>query len=80
MYERGDASGIQADHLARIIDVLGYLDIAVAPRNLDFPGYTLHPLKGNLRGYWSVKISGNWRIIFRVKEGDVWDVGLVDYH
>lgn len=44
------------------------------------PGYRLHPLKGNLKPYWSIAISGNWRIIFRFDDGDVYDVDPVDYH
>jgi proteic killer suppression protein len=43
-------------------------------------GYRLHPLKGDQKGYWSVSISGNWRIVFRFENGDVFDVDLVDYH
>ncbi len=44
------------------------------------PGYVLHPLKGELKGFWSVRISGNFRLIFRMENGDVYDVNLVDYH
>jgi proteic killer suppression protein len=44
------------------------------------PGYRLHALKGDLKGYWSVTISGNWRIIFTFENGDAFDVDLVDYH
>jgi proteic killer suppression protein len=40
----------------------------------------LHPLKGDLKGYWSVSVSGNCRIVFRFDDGDVFDVDLVDYH
>ena len=64
----------------RIADVLAHLDQATKPADLDLPGYRLHPLKGDFKGFWSVTISGNWRIIFRLKEGDAFDVDLVDYH
>ncbi len=43
-------------------------------------GYRLHPLKGALKGYWSISISGNWRRIFRFENGDACDVDLIDYH
>jgi hypothetical protein len=46
----------------------------------DLPGYRLHPLKGDLKGLWSVTISGSWRIVFRLQDGDGFDVDLVDYH
>jgi proteic killer suppression protein len=42
--------------------------------------YRLHPLRGDLKGYWSVTVSGNWRIIFRFEDGNAFDVNLVDYH
>jgi proteic killer suppression protein len=42
--------------------------------------FRLHPLKGELSGYWSITVRANWRIIFRFEEGDATDVDLVDYH
>ncbi len=44
------------------------------------PGFRLHPLKGDLAGYWSVAVSANWRIVFRFEGADARDVDLVDYH
>jgi proteic killer suppression protein len=44
------------------------------------PGMRLHRLKGDLAAFWSVSISGNWRVIFRFESGDAMDVDLVDYH
>lgn len=80
LHEHGDGSKVRADQLERIRDVLSHLENAKDPRDLDLPGYHLHALKGDLKGYWSVKISGNWRIIFRFREADAFDVGLIDYH
>ncbi len=45
-----------------------------------FPGWRLHPLRGDLSGYWSLTVTGNWRLIFRFEDGDALDVELVDYH
>ncbi len=42
--------------------------------------YRLHPLKGDLKGFWSVTVSGNWRIIFRFENGNAFDIDLIDYH
>ena len=56
------------------------LDAADTPQALDLPGYRLHPLKGELRGFWSLTVRANWRIIFRFEGGDAWDVELTDYH
>lgn len=50
------------------------------PEDLNQPGFALHPLRGDRRGFWSVRVSGNWRVIFRFEEGDAFDVDLVDYH
>jgi proteic killer suppression protein len=80
LFEKSDRSKISAKHLARIEDILARLDIAETVESLDLPGYNLHWLRGNLRGFWSVRISGNWRIIFRLSDGDVFDVDLIYYH
>jgi proteic killer suppression protein len=80
LFQKGDRSKVNADHLARIEDILARLDIAETADFLDLPGYNLHQLRGNLKRFWSVRISGNWRIIFRISDGDVYDVDLVDYH
>ena len=80
MYERDDPSRVSPDMADRIALALADLDDAGTPSDLDLPGYRLHPLKGDLKGYWSISISGNWRLIFRFEDGDAYDVDLVDYH
>jgi proteic killer suppression protein len=80
LFQDGDASKVRADQLKRIADVLGHLDTALRPADVDLPGYRLHQLKGDLKGHWSVSISGSWRIVLRFEDGDVFDVDLVDYH
>lgn len=60
--------------------MLGHRDEAQRPAGLDLPGYRLHMPKGEFKGMWSISISGNWQIVFRFTEGDVYDVDLVDYH
>ena len=80
LYERGDPSKVRADQAERIALALADLDDVGKPSDLDLPGYQLHPLKGDLKGFWSISISANWRIIFRFEEGDAYDVDLVDYH
>ncbi len=80
LYERGDHSQVRNDRLDRIEDIMARLDVAVAPSDLNLPGYGLHPLKGKFKNFWALKVSGNWRIIFRFKDGDAFDVNLIDYH
>ena len=80
LYERGDFRRVRADQKERIALALADLEGAVKPADVNLPGYRLHPLKGDLKGFWSITISGNWRIIFRFEDGDAYDVDLVDYH
>jgi len=80
LYERADRRGIRADLLEAAEDILFRLDQASAPQALNLPGYRLHPLKGTLKGFWSVTVRANWRIIFRFDGADACDVELIDYH
>jgi len=79
LYEHGDGRRISADHLHRVERILTILDAATSPQALNVPGYDLHSLRGNLKGFYSVRVSGNWRIVFRFDE-EPEDVDLVDYH
>ncbi len=80
LYERGERKGIRSDLLDIVEDILARLDEADIPQAMDLPGYRLHPLKGDLKGLWSVTVRANWRIVFRFEGNDVFDVELVDYH
>ncbi len=80
MYERGDVSKVASELSDRVALALADLDDARKPSDLDLPGYRLHPLKGDLKGYWSISISGNWRMTFSIEDGDAYDVDLTDYH
>lgn len=80
LLERDDRSGIRPDLLEDVEDILARLDQATTPRALNLPGYRLHPLKGGLRGFWSVTVRANWRIIFRFEGEDAFDIELIDYH
>ena len=80
LYERGERSRINPDLADRIETRLFRLDVAQRIQDMDIRGYRLHPLKGNLKGFWSVSVSGNWRLIFRFEDGNAFDVDLLDYH
>jgi len=73
-----DPREVNPQHLDKIARMLARLDVATRPEQLDLPGFRLHPLKGELAGYWSITVRANWRIIFRFEEGDATDVDLVD--
>jgi proteic killer suppression protein len=66
--------------LETVEDILARLDDADTPQAMNLPGYRLHPLKGDLKGLWSVTVRANWRIIFRFEENDALAVELIDYH
>ena len=80
LYQRGDNRQIPPQSLEKIERILARLDAATGPRHMDLPGFRLHPLRGPLRGFWAVRVSGNWRIIFRFEGNNVYSVDLVDYH
>jgi proteic killer suppression protein len=56
------------------------LDTATVIDDIDLPGFRLHPLKGNMKGLWSIDVDKNWRITFEFKAGDVYVVNYEDYH
>ena len=64
----------------RVEVMLAQLDVATTVEAMRIPNYRLHALKGNLKGYWSVTVKANWRIIFRLEGDNVYDVELIDYH
>ena len=80
LYEKGEKRRISAEQADKVERVLARLDEAREPGDMNIPGFRLHPLKGDLAGFWSVSISGNWRIVFRFDGANVCDVDLVDSH
>lgn len=79
-YERGDDRGVPPPFLAKLSRMLARLDVVQSAHEMDLPGWRLHPLKGKRAGCWSIWVSANWRLVFRIEGGDVWDVDLLDYH
>jgi proteic killer suppression protein len=80
LFERGQKKGVPPELVARLRIVLADLDAATDVHELSLPGYRLHPLKGELKGFGSITVSGNWRVIFQIAAGNVYDVDLIDYH
>ena len=80
LYEDGDRKLVRVDLVERISTLLTYLDAAKVIEDLDIPSLRLHPLIGELKGYWAVTVRANWRIIFRFAEGSASSVELIDYH
>ena len=79
-FTTGSAAQIQPAHRRRLKLILTALNTAQQPRDMGLPGLDLHPLKGELIGFWSVSVSGNWRVVFRFDGNNATDVDYLDYH
>jgi proteic killer suppression protein len=80
LFESGVASGIQPHHTTRLRQILALLETADSIGDMDLPGLNLHELKGQRKGTYTVKVSGNWRVTFKIINGDILDVNYEDYH
>jgi len=80
LYDEDDARGVAAEHVVKLRDILARLDAARAVVDMDMPGFRLHPLKGEMKGFWSVTVRANWRVIFRFAGFDALDVDYLGYH
>jgi proteic killer suppression protein len=80
LFEDDDRSLVPAEYAPRLRIILAALDAAEKVAELDIHTFRLHALKGDLKGYWSVTVRANWRVIFRFDNANASDVELVDYH
>ena len=79
-WNRGDDSGIRPDWRAKVRLVLGRLDVARTPEEMDLPGFGFHALAADLQGRYAVIVSRNWRLTFGWDDEDAVEVDLEDYH
>lgn len=79
-FETGSLAGIQSKHKKRLKIILQRLNAAVKADDMDLPGMKFYLLKGKLKGYCSVWVSGNWRLIYEFEGGDAILVDYLDYH
>jgi proteic killer suppression protein len=79
-FEDGSKAGIQPSHAARLRILLTTLNLASTPLDMNRNGWDWHPLKGDLKGYWSVSVNGNWRLTFTFEGEDAILVDYLDYH
>jgi proteic killer suppression protein len=80
LYENDDRRGVSSELVEKTARVLARLDVATRPDQLKLPDFGLHRLEGDLAGYWSIAVRGDWRIIFRFDAGNTAEVDLVEYH
>jgi len=76
----GSKAGVQASHVSRLRMLLTALDTAQQIGDMDVPGFRLHVLSGKSKDRWSTSVSGNWRLTFEFREGDVYLLEYEDYH
>jgi toxin HigB-1 len=79
LFEHDDPSGVNREHADKLRDILSMLHAAPAVAHMDLPGFRLHPLRGQMKGFWAVTVRANWRVIFRFDDGAT-EVDYVDYH
>jgi proteic killer suppression protein len=80
LYEKNDRSRLRPDIAVKTERFFTALDQAKEPADVDLPGFGLHALRGDRKGFWSVVVSRNHRIVFRFENLNVHDVELIDYH
>ena len=80
LFEEDNTKGVSAEHVRKLWQILGVPHSAETIEALRLPTFGLHPLKGDLKGFWAVTVRANWRVIFRFENGNASDVDLVDYH
>ncbi len=76
----GTKKGIKPQHAQKLADILDRLDAARDLKDMNYPGSDLHQLKGKKKRLWAVKVTGNWRVVFSLKEGIAENVDYLDYH
>ncbi|WP_304598348.1 type II toxin-antitoxin system RelE/ParE family toxin [Pelagibaculum spongiae] len=79
-FETGKKAGVQVKHAKKLRIQLAAIDTAQVIDDIDLPGFSLHPLKGNRSGVWSISVSGNWRVTFEFRDGNAYILNYEDYH
>jgi proteic killer suppression protein len=80
LYEDDDPRGVPSEHLVILRNILARVDAAGSAEDMGLPGFNLHPLKGELRGFMAATVRANWRVVFRFADGNAYDVDYLDYH
>ena len=80
LYEDDDPRFVMAEHLNKLRNILARLDGASSVEDMNLPGFNLHALKGQMKGFMAVTVRTNWRVIFRFAAGHASEVDYLDYH
>jgi toxin HigB-1 len=80
LHDKGQERGVNPQHIKRLRALLARLETSEVPEDMHFPGLRLHKLSGELKDFYAVDVSANWRMIFRFEERNATDIDLIDYH
>jgi proteic killer suppression protein len=79
-FHAGTKKGIKPEHAGKLERILDRLNAANDLKDMNYPGSNLHALSGDRMDQYSVRVSGNWRVIFEFEDGDAYVVDYDDYH
>src|SRR3954469_15603967 len=74
LFQDDDPSGVNPEHVGKLRNILARLSAARIVADMDLPGFRLHALKGEMKGFWAVTIRANWRVVFRFEDGYAQDI------
>ena len=81
LYEENSSKGLNADTVDKLRKMLTFLDAMQDPEELRaIPLWKAHALTGDRKGTWSLHVTRNWRMTFRIEDGEIVDLSLEDYH
>ena len=83
LYLEDDSKGLPADAVDKLRKILGFLqDMEEMGELRSLPRWKVHQMSGDRKGTWSLSVTRNWRLTFRVdvKENEITDVNYEDYH
>ena len=81
LYEDNSSKGLSADTVDKLRKMLAFLDAMQDPEELRaLPAWKAHILTGDRKGTWSLHVTRNRRLTFRVKGDEVVDINIEDYH
>jgi len=81
LYEDNSSKGVSADTVDKLRKMLAFLDAMQNPEELRaLPTWKAHMLTGDRKGTWSLYVTRNRRMTFRIEDDEIIDINLEDYH
>jgi proteic killer suppression protein len=81
LYEENASKGLGADTVDKLRKMLTFLDAMQDPEELRaLPTWKAHMLTGDRKGTWSLHVTRNWRMTFRIEDEEIIDLNIEDYH